>query len=156
MSKIVSFLPLEYLSFQCGKVYLPSFLPCVHPSLFPFLYFCVCVLTQIHTCYLLKWAKFFNLQIVIFSPLFSINQVKWGSNIFNCFKKWFKYFEEIKSCHINNYVTMKLDGLLWDFDRNNLKQIEYVLSLKSELSAKTWDISVFQRTLGMDVWSYCM
>lgn len=67
-----------------------------------------------------------------------------------------KYFEEIKSCHINNYVTMKLDGLLWDFDRNNLKQIEYVLSLKSELSAKTWDISVFQSTLGMDVWSYCM
>jgi len=51
---------------------------------------------------------------------------------------------------------MKLDGLLWDFDRNNLKQIEYVLSLKSELLAKTWDFSVFQSTLGMDVWSYCM
>lgn len=36
----------------------------------------------------------------------------------------------------NNYTTIKIAGWLWDFDRNNFKQIEYMLHLRYELLAK--------------------
>lgn len=47
-----------------------------------------------------------------------------GAVALSTLKKKKKYFEEIKSCHVNNYATIKIVGWLWDFDRNNFKQIE--------------------------------